>query len=57
MAFIMQKLPGCFFFIGSANPDKGLNAPHHHPHFDFDERALVHAAALIAGAAWDYLQA
>jgi amidohydrolase len=56
MAFIMQRLPGCFFFVGSANPDKGLNAPHHHPHFDFDERALVHAAALMAGAAWDYLQ-
>jgi amidohydrolase len=56
MAFIMQKLPGCFFFIGSADPGKGLDAPHHHPRFDFDERALVRAAALMAGAAWDYLQ-
>lgn len=56
MAFMLQKLPGCFFFIGSANPDQGLDAPHHHPRFDFDERALVHAAALMAGAAWDYLQ-
>jgi amidohydrolase len=56
MAFMLQKLPGCFFFIGSANPDHGLDAPHHHPRFDFDERALVHAAALMAGAAWDYLQ-
>jgi amidohydrolase len=57
MAFIMQKLPGCFFFIGSADPGKGLDAPHHHPRFDFDERALVRAAALMAGAAWDYLKA
>ena len=56
MAFMLQKLPGCFFFIGSANTDQGLDAPHHHPRFDFDERALVHAAALMAGAAWDYLQ-
>jgi amidohydrolase len=56
MAFILQKLPGCFFFIGSANPAKGLDAPHHHPRFDFDERALVHATALMANAAWDYLQ-
>jgi amidohydrolase len=56
MAFMLQKLPGCFFFIGSANPDQGLDAPHHHPRFDFDERALVHAVALMAGAAWDYLQ-
>jgi amidohydrolase len=57
MAFILQKLPGCFFFIGSANPAEGLDAPHHHPRFDFDERALVHATALMAGVAWDYLQA
>ncbi len=57
MAFILQKLPGCFFFIGSANPAEGLDAPHHHPRFDFDERALVHATALMASAAWDYLQA
>jgi amidohydrolase len=56
MAFMLQKSPGCFFFIGSANPNKGLDAPHHHPRFDFDERALVHAAALMAGAAWDYLR-
>jgi amidohydrolase len=57
MAFMLQKLPGCFFFIGSANPDQGLDAPHHHPRFDFDERALVHAAALMAGAAWETLRA
>lgn len=56
MAFILQELPGCFFFIGAANPAEGLDAPHHHPRFDFDERALVHAAALMAGAALDYLQ-
>jgi amidohydrolase len=57
MAFMLQKLPGCFFFIGSANTDQGLDAPHHHPRFDFDERALVHAVALMAGAAYDYLRA
>jgi amidohydrolase len=57
MAFIMQKLPGCFFFVGSADPEQGLDAPHHHPRFDFDERALAHAAALMAGAAWNHLQA
>ncbi|MEJ2598139.1 MAG: amidohydrolase [Anaerolineales bacterium] len=56
MAFILQELPGCFFFIGAANPAEGLDAPHHHPRFDFDERALVQAAALMAGAALDYLQ-
>jgi len=47
-AFIMEKVPGCFFFIGSANKEKGLDAGHHHPRFDFDERALPRGAALMA---------
>jgi amidohydrolase len=42
-------------FIGSANAEQQLNAPHHHPRFDFDERVLPRAAALIAAAAVDYL--
>lgn len=51
MAFFMNVIPGCFIFIGSADPVRGLNVPHHHPRFDFDERVLAHAAALLAGAA------
>jgi len=55
MSFFMQEIPGCFFFIGSANPEKGLDAAHHHPRFDFDERALSRAAALMASAAVELL--
>jgi amidohydrolase len=40
MAFFLQEVPGCYFFLGSANPDKDLAYPHHHPRFDFDETAL-----------------
>ena len=40
MSFFLQKVPGCYFFLGSANPDKGLAYPHHHPRFDFDETVL-----------------
>jgi amidohydrolase len=40
MSFFLQEVPGCYFFLGSANPQKGLSYPHHHPRFDFDERAL-----------------
>jgi amidohydrolase len=47
-AFMLEKVPGCFFFVGSANPEKGLDAGHHHPKFDFDEVALPRAAALMA---------
>jgi len=56
MAFFMQEIPGCFFFIGSANVEKGLNAPHHHPHFDIDEESLPRAAALMAEAATRLLE-
>ncbi|MBW4651130.1 MAG: amidohydrolase [Kastovskya adunca ATA6-11-RM4] len=40
MAFFLQAIPGCYFFLGSANPQKDLAYPHHHPRFDFDETAL-----------------
>lgn len=40
MAFFLQQVPGCYFFLGSANPDRELHYPHHHPRFDFDEAAL-----------------
>ncbi|MEM1367924.1 MAG: M20 family metallopeptidase [Cyanobacteria bacterium P01_H01_bin.15] len=40
MSFFLQQVPGCYFFVGSANADKGLDFPHHHPRFDFDETAL-----------------
>ena len=55
MAFMMDDIPGCYFFIGSANQDKGLDAPHHNPRFDFDERALNTGAALMAAAVTDLL--
>lgn len=40
MSFFLQEIPGCYFFLGSANAQKGLDFPHHHPRFDFDETAL-----------------
>jgi amidohydrolase len=51
MAFMMQDIPGCYILVGSANPDKGLNAAHHHPRFDVDEESLTNAAALLSAAA------
>lgn len=56
MAFILQQIPGCFIFVGSANHEKGLDAPHHHPSFDIDERALVSAAGFLAQTTAELLQ-
>jgi amidohydrolase len=55
MAFFLEQVPGCFVFIGSANQEKGFDAPHHHPRFDIDEDVLPKAAALLAGSAVDLL--
>jgi amidohydrolase len=54
-AYFLQQVPGCFVFVGSANPEKGLTALHHHPRFDIDEEALPRAAGLLAAAAVDFL--
>lgn len=56
MAFMMEQVPGTYFFVGSASPGKGLDATHHHPRFDFDEAALPQAAALMAASIYDYLR-
>ncbi len=56
MAFFLDRVPGCYFFVGSANRDKGLDYGHHHPKFDVDENAMPRAAALMASAAADFLK-
>ena len=55
MAFFLQSVPGCFMFVGSANPARGLDAAHHNSGFDFDEAALPRAVALLTAAAIDLL--
>lgn len=56
MALMMEKIPGCYLLIGSANASKGLDAKHHHPLFDFDEEALIYGSALISAVAADILR-
>jgi len=56
MGYMLEKADGCYFFVGSANPEKNLDYIHHHPKFDFDERVLVTASALMATAAADLLK-
>lgn len=55
MAYFLERVPGCYVLLGAANAERGLDFPHHHPRFDFDETALIHGAALLACAAATYL--
>jgi amidohydrolase len=54
-AFFMQEVPGCYFFLGSANPERGLSAPHHNPHFDFDEQVMSTGVAILMRTLAHYL--
>ncbi|HZS90825.1 MAG TPA: amidohydrolase [Chloroflexota bacterium] len=55
VALFLQRVPGCYFLVGSSDPSRGLDAAHHHPRFDFAEEALTTAATVFADAALSYL--
>jgi amidohydrolase len=51
MSVYLEKVPGCFFFVGCA--PEGEPRPHHSPRFDMDERALGVGVAVLDAAARD----
>lgn len=55
MGFFLDEIPGCYFFVGARNEEKGFTFPHHHPQFNFDERAMMNGVALMAQATFDYM--
>ena len=46
----LKHAPGAYVFVGARSAAKGIVHPHHHPHFDFDEDALLHGVQLFANA-------
>jgi metal-dependent amidase/aminoacylase/carboxypeptidase family protein len=52
MGYILEEIPGCYFFVGTGHED---SYPHHHPKFDFDERAMVTGVTIMAEAAASYV--
>ena len=54
-AYFMETVPGCYFFLGSSNAERGFDKPHHNPRFDIDEDALPLGVAVLAQAAAHYL--
>jgi amidohydrolase len=55
-AYYAQKIPGCFFFVGSSPPGfEPGEVPHHCPHFDIDERALLVGASVFVQLAGNLL--
>jgi amidohydrolase len=56
MSYFLERVPGCFFRVGSANAERGLTRPHHNPAFDFDEDALPIGVEVLARTARRYLE-
>lgn len=48
-AYYLQRVPGCFLFVGAGSGD--VSAPHHHPMFDIEESALETSVKLLVALA------
>lgn len=55
MALFLNEVPGAYFALGTANPEKGTDFPNHHPKFDVDEAVLHLGSAVFAQVAMDFL--
>lgn len=55
-AFFSQKVPSCFYRLGTANKAKGITSGVHTATFDIDEKALEIGAGLMAWLAVNELE-
>lgn len=53
--YFSDTAPGCYYYIGVGNEEKGFTCPNHNPRFAADPDALPLAAAVAAQAALDFL--
>jgi amidohydrolase len=54
-SYYQQKIPGFYFFLGVANPEKKITAMWHTEYFDLDEDALKIGMRAMATVASDFL--
>ncbi|HEX2172681.1 MAG TPA: amidohydrolase [Dehalococcoidia bacterium] len=55
VAFFLDAVPGCYFFLGGADPKVGVGPSHHRGDFDIDESCLPLGTAVLAGTVFRYL--
>lgn len=55
-SYFTQRVPSCFFFVGSRDDASGKIWGHHHPRFDIDERSLVIGVEAMVRSALRYLE-
>ena len=57
VGLFMQGNPSAYLLVGSANHERKLDYPHHHPRFDFDEDVLPLSVGMMSAVIADYLGA
>jgi amidohydrolase len=55
MSYFLERVPGCYFFLGTRNESRGLVHPHHSPRFDIDESALAIGVEIMTRVIGRYL--
>lgn len=55
MSYFLERVPGCYFFLGTRNDARGLVHPHHSARFDIDESALALGVEIMTRVARRYL--
>ncbi len=53
-AYYLLNKPGMFYHTGARNEEIGASYPHHHPKFNFDERAMIYAAKSLLSLVYHY---
>ena len=56
MSEFLNRVPGCYYFVGSRNEEKGFTWGHHHARFDIDEEAMAVGISTLAGSALRFLE-
>ena len=54
-SYFLERKPGCFYFVGSNNQEKGLIWSHHHPKFDIDEDSMANGMEVMVRTVMRYL--
>ncbi|KMY52321.1 amidohydrolase [Peribacillus loiseleuriae] len=54
-SYFLQERPGTYFKVGARNEKDNTHYPHHHPRFDFDERALLNIEKCFVKIVLHYL--
>ncbi|GER75093.1 M20 family metallopeptidase [Weizmannia acidilactici] len=54
-AYYLKEKPGMFWFTGAGFEEEDAVYPHHHPKFNFDERAMLTAGKAFLSVVYQYL--